>query len=128
MNISHSLSAIRASAIELDHELVPDEARASGSPQTGHRALMNFGPLEVGVWEMTEGSMLDTEVDEVFIVLSGAATVVLLGDGADSTPLSLGPGSICRLEAGMRTRWDVTETLRKVYLVGSDQTSENNDD
>jgi uncharacterized cupin superfamily protein len=47
-------------------------------------------------------------------VLFGAATVEFEHPIAD--PVILGPGSVMRLEAGMRTIWTVRQTLRKVYV------------
>lgn len=61
---------------------------------------------------MTPGTMRDVEIDEVFIVLHGAGTVGF----SDGTITSLEPGEVVRLQAGQRTGWTVTETLRKVYL------------
>jgi uncharacterized cupin superfamily protein len=64
----------------------------------------------------------DTEVDEVFVVLQGRATLEF--DGSDEV-LELHPGVVGRLAAGARTRWTVTDTLRKVYIsatIPADQT------
>ncbi|MBI3225522.1 MAG: cupin domain-containing protein [Mycolicibacterium cosmeticum] len=102
-------TVVRAAELELTLEPTDGSARA------GTRPLMEFGGLEVGIWEMTPGEMTDVEADEVFVVLSGAATVEF-ADGA--TPLTLGPGDVVRLAAGTETVWTVTETLRKVYLAG----------
>ena len=66
----------------------------------------------IGVWEMTPGKMSDTEVDEIFVVLSGAGTVQF----ESGIFMSLAPGDIVRLEAGQHTVWTVTDALRKVYL------------
>ena len=68
----------------------------------------------VGVWEMSAGAMRDVEADEVFVVLAGAATVEFSDPALP--PIELRPGSVVRLEAGMRTIWTVRETLRKVYV------------
>jgi uncharacterized cupin superfamily protein len=62
---------------------------------------------------MTPGTMSDVEADEVFVVLSGSATVEF---GDDTPALQLGAGDVARLAAGAETVWTVTETLRKVYL------------
>jgi uncharacterized cupin superfamily protein len=103
-------SAISAADLELTLEPVPDS-----SAHTAVHTLTEFGGLEIGVWEMTPGVMTDVEADEVFVVLSGAATV----EFADGTaPLTLGPGDVARLAAGTETVWTVTEALRKVYLAG----------
>ena len=66
------------------------------------------------MWEMTPGAMRDVEVDEVFVVLAGDATVEFVDPALPS--IELRPGSVVRLEAGMRTVWTVRETLRKVYV------------
>ena len=69
--------------------------------------------FQVGIWEITPGVVTDVEADEFFVVLAGQATLTIEDDG---TVIYLRPGSLVRLSAGMRTRWHVTETLRKVYL------------
>ena len=58
--------------------------------------------------------MCDAEVDELFVVVSGDATVEFIDPALPSVDLR--PGSVVRLEAGMRTVWTVRETLRKVYV------------
>jgi uncharacterized cupin superfamily protein len=109
-------TAVSASAVVLDHEPVPDDQSVSGTPTTAGTAVGAFAGLEVGVWEMTPGVMRDVEADEVFVVVSGSATV----EFADDSPtLHLGPGDVVQLAAGAETVWTVTETLRKVYLIGS---------
>jgi hypothetical protein len=106
-------TSVRASALDLDPQPVPPDQTVGGRPRTGVHTLTEFGGLEVGVWEMTPGVMSDVESDEVFIVLSGSATV----EFADDAPtLHIAAGDVVRLAAGAQTVWTVTETLRKVYL------------
>lgn len=89
----------------------------SGAPSTSSRALVTYAGVEVGLWDMTEGVMTDVEADEVFVVLSGRATVVIAADGSqDERRLEMGPGDVVRLTAGMRTTWTVHEALRKLYV------------
>jgi uncharacterized cupin superfamily protein len=102
-----------ASGLALEHSPVSADQLVSGSPSTGERSLGTTGDREYGVWEMTPGAMRDEEVDEVSIVIAGRATV----DFEDGSRLTLGPGDVFRLEAGARTVWTVTETLRKLYTV-----------
>jgi uncharacterized cupin superfamily protein len=92
----------------------------SGSPRVSFSEVINTPILEVGVWQLTAGTVTDTEVDEIFVILSGSATLEF--DGSDEVH-HLRPGVIGRLAAGARTRWTVTETLRKVYFMAptSDQ-------
>jgi uncharacterized cupin superfamily protein len=98
--------------VALEFVAVPSDRVLGGSPAIGHAVLGTIGGVEFGVWEHTAGISTDVEIDEVFIVLAGMGTVEF-DDG--HPPLQLGPGTIARLQSGMRTVWTVTETLRKVY-------------
>jgi uncharacterized cupin superfamily protein len=109
-------TVVHAATLDLDHEPVPADQSVRGEPSTAATPVDEFGGLEVGVWEMTPGVMTDVEDDEVFVVVSGSATVEF-GDGSHS--LRIGPGDVVRLAAGAETVWTVSETLRKVYLTGS---------
>jgi uncharacterized cupin superfamily protein len=113
MDVLERVGRIGAIELDLDHEPVPADQVVTGSPATGSRILGTFDGLEVGVWEMTPGAMSDVEADELFVVVSGRATVEFVDTGAW---LLLGPGDVVQLHAGSRTIWTVTETLRKVYL------------
>ena len=101
-------------ALAIETEPVPDDAVVAGAPVHGAAALAEIGAVEVGVWEMTPGVATDTEADELFVVLSGRATIEFIDPALPAA--RVGPGSLVWLEAGMRTRWTVTETLRKVYV------------
>lgn len=109
----HPNSAVAAATMPIEHEPVPADQVVDGTPTTAISVLDTLGGVEVGVWEMHPGVMRDVEADEVFVVLSGSATVEF-ADG--SVPLRLGPGDVVRLAAGAETVWTVTDTLRKVYL------------
>jgi uncharacterized cupin superfamily protein len=97
---------------DLGHEALPAADVVAGAPTAATRPLAEVGEVEVGLWEMSEGSARDTEVDEVFVVLSGVGEVRF----EDGSTLALGPGTAVRLWAGERTEWTVTEPLRKVYV------------
>jgi uncharacterized cupin superfamily protein len=99
-----------AAALVLAHEPVSADQVVAGSPTTGIHEIDE----STGVWEMTPGAMSDVEVDELFVVLAGEATVGFIDPALPS--IELRPGSVVRLEAGMRTVWTVRETLRKVYI------------
>jgi uncharacterized cupin superfamily protein len=106
-------TSIRASALDLDTQPVAPDQTMSGQPRTAVHSLTEFGGLEVGVWEMTPGVMSDVESDEVFVVLSGSATVEFADE---SETLHVQAGDVVRLAAGANTVWTVAETIRKVYL------------
>lgn len=95
-----------------DLPLEPD-AVVTGSPAASLTPLAELGGREIGVWEISPGTVTDVEDDEVFVVLSGSAHVMFESDGS---VLEIGPGSAVRLHAGERTTWVVHETLRKVYV------------
>jgi uncharacterized cupin superfamily protein len=99
-----------AAALVLAHEPVSADHVVAGSPTTGIHEIDE----STGVWEMTPGAMSDVEVDEVFVVLRGEATVDFVEPALPS--IELRPGSIVRLEAGMSTVWHVRATLRKMYV------------
>ena len=94
------------------HEPLPSDDVVAGGPTAGARTLSTVGPVEVGLWEMSEGTARDTEVDEVFVVVSGGGTVVF----EDGQRVDLAPGVAVRLRAGERTTWTVRERLRKIWV------------
>ncbi|MEU8588996.1 cupin domain-containing protein [Streptomyces sp. NPDC048664] len=105
---------------------VPDAALApqpldpaqivSGSPEVTCAVLWESrdGRQERGIWQITPGVVTDTEADEVFVVVSGSATIEVEG----GPTLRVGPGDTAVLHEGDRTTWTVHETLRKVYAIG----------
>ncbi|GAA2961176.1 MULTISPECIES: cupin domain-containing protein [Microbacterium] len=105
-------------AVDVAVAPVSNDLRLEGEPSTGFLDVAVVGGAMVGIWEMTAGSMRDIETDEVFVVVSGEATVELIGeDGQVARTIELRAGSLCRLEAGMVTRWRVPVPLRKVYIM-----------
>lgn len=107
-------SGADATTLPLSHGPLPADDVVSGAPTTAVHELGELGGVGIGVWEMTPGTATDTEADEVFVVLSGRARIDFTSPALP--PLEVGPGTVVRLAAGMRTTWTVTETLRKIYL------------
>jgi len=85
----------------------------SGEPRTASVVLHEGAGIERGIWEITPGVVTDVEVDELFVVLSGRATI----EFQDGPALEVGPGDVVVLPEGAVTRWTVHETLRKVYQI-----------
>jgi uncharacterized cupin superfamily protein len=69
--------------------------------------------IERGIWQHSPGVSRDTESDEIFVVLSGRATIEV----ENGPTLEVGPGDIGLLHAGDRTTWRVHEALCKVFQV-----------
>lgn len=103
-----------------DRSHVPAPPRRSGGqrtgPRVGERLLGDVAGATVGIWEIEPSVTRDVEIDEVFVVLSGDATVQF----EDGTPdLELRPGSLVRVHTGQKTRWIVRDTLRKVFVAAT---------
>lgn len=94
-------------------EPVPEDDIVSGQPRQGTRELGKIGGSEAGIWELRSGTVTDTEIDEIFIVLSGSARIELLDEGRT---IDVTAGDVMRLIAGTRTRWIVEDHIRKVYI------------
>jgi uncharacterized cupin superfamily protein len=100
-----------------DVRLSPDELDPAqilaGSPRVSSIELWSSpdGTQSRGIWEITPGTVTDLERDEMFVVLSGRATVEVEGGAT----VELVPGSVCLLADGAKTVWIIHETLRKVY-------------
>lgn len=107
--------AIDAAALELEPAELDPSQIVEGEPRVAERVVWSSsdGTRLRGVWEHTPGVSTDVEVDEVFVVLTGRATIEVEG----GPTLEVGPGSLGILEAGARTTWQVHETLRKAFAV-----------
>jgi uncharacterized cupin superfamily protein len=103
---------IHAARIELPLEPIPAGKLEAGTPRAGAVTVPAVTGLAAGIWEHTAGVSTDVEVDEVFVVLRGRATIEVEG----GPTLEVGPGDLGVLEAGARTRWVVHEDLRKVFV------------
>ena len=92
---------------------VPADEVDYGNPRQGSVELGRIGAVAAGIWELRDGAVLDTEVDELFVVISGGATIKLLDEGRS---VEVKTGDVMRLTAGTKTRWIVKDHIRKVYL------------
>ena len=107
---------IDAHTLPLEFEPVPAANAPTPGLETGWASLGEYAGAELGVWQLSEGEMHDTEAEEVFVVVSGEATIEFLEPAHPA--IRVHAGSIVRLEAGMRTKWTVhSPALRKVVLL-----------
>ena len=113
MSAVAGVDPVVALAVDVPLEPVPTEQVLDGDPFAGSVVLGEFDGNEFGVWEMTPGAMTDVESAELFVVLAGAASVEFLDD---EVVVQLVPGSVMTLDAGARTIWTVTQTLRKLWV------------
>jgi len=106
---------------ELFAELPDTGPRAgadAGTPTTWTRVLFESGPIGCGVWECTPGgwTIEDRPNTEIIHVLRGSATIT----DADGNRHELTAGSAHVLPKGWSGRWDVTQTVRKLYVTIED--------
>ena len=85
-----------------------------GRPRTGFAELFARGGTEVGVWTSTPGgwSIDDRPDTEVVSIISGRARITDAGGAATE----VGPGDVFGLPAGWSGRWDILETVEKLYV------------
>lgn len=107
------VEVFRLADVAVKHAPADPADVVSGTPTLGTTPVTTLGDsgVEIGVWEMTTGTVRDVEVDEVFLVLAGSATITTAGASATVTT-----GDLVRLTAGTETTWAVTAPLRKLYL------------
>jgi uncharacterized protein len=103
-----------ALTVPVKHEPFEADQLVAGEPTSGWLPLAGIDGIEVGIWEMTPGTITDIEADEVLCVLAGEALIEFLEPSAES--IELRPGSLVRLQVGWRTRWTVTQTVRKIAV------------
>ena len=99
-----------------DRNDLPAEKSLTPGTWTGYAEVLAGAGLEVGVWEHGVGSSHDTFGDEVFVVLAGRGVVRCQSGGE----IVLAPGVVGVLHAGDHTTWEITEPLRKVWIVRAD--------
>ncbi|MEU5806880.1 cupin domain-containing protein [Streptomyces sp. NPDC047718] len=100
---------------ELEAEELDPGQIVSGAPVVTGKVLWESpdGTQVRGIWQITPGVVTDVEANELFVVVSGRATIAVEGGAT----LEVGPGSAGLLRAGDRTTWTVHETLRKAYHI-----------
>lgn len=99
--------------------LEPSGRRAgadSGDPQLRTLAVDSGTAAQVGIWECEPGGwpVVDRPDTETCYVISGRATIT---DDETGRTVEVGAGDVVVLPPGWSGRWDVVETLRKMYTV-----------
>ncbi len=108
-----SCYVVSAATQELTLDPLDPSQVVSGNPQVSSYELLDTESVAVGIWQHTAGVSTDVEVDEIFVVLAGRATIEVSG----GPTLEVGPGDVGVLEAGAETTWTIHEDLRKIYVI-----------
>jgi hypothetical protein len=109
----HGVAHIGSLEDSISTEATDERADA---PLAGWIAYGSVNGTAVGIWDHTVGTSGDVEEDEIFVVLSGRATVTEEGH----EPIEFVAGDVGRLRAGTRTTWTVHEPLRKIWIAKDD--------
>jgi uncharacterized protein len=110
-------TALLAAAATAELEDWGPLAEATGEPMQTHGITLwsaGEGEAEAGVWQCTAGPSYWVQEENEFVhILSGSLTVT--PDGG--SPRKLDPGDAAVFPRGWRGRWDLHETVRKVYVI-----------
>jgi len=104
--------------VELTAELDgwgPRAGADSGAPVMSGRIFYEGNGVQVGVWECTPGGWaIENRPDhETVQILSGRARLT----DADGASVELSAGDVLTLPKGWSGRWDILETVRKLYVI-----------
>ncbi len=93
----------------------PREGADSGDPRMSGRIFFEGSGVQVGVWECTPGGWaIESRPDhETVQLLAGRARLT----NADGSSVELTAGDVLTLPKGWSGRWDILETVRKLYVI-----------
>ena len=93
----------------------PKASPLRGEPAESGKVLFEDACVEIGVWECTPGCFPSRRdgYREAVTIVAGAG---VLRD-EDGTEHPLAPGVTLAIPEGWVGEWDITETVRKVYVV-----------
>ena len=91
------------------------EGADSGNPEMALKEISSSDGIDVGIWECTPGgwAIVNRPNTEICSIVSGKGIIT----DADGTRRYLETGTVLTLPKGWSGRWDITETLRKVYVI-----------
>lgn len=93
--------------------LDPDQI-LTGSPEVEELTLIEAEDGSIsGLWQLSPGTVTDTEVEESFLVIAGRGKVTF----QDGRIVELAPGVTHHFEGGEVTTWTIEETLLKAYWI-----------
>ncbi len=95
----------------------PRPGADSGDPQLGILRFDTDETVRAGVWECRPGGwpVEEREDTETCYIVSGRAIIT---DGATGERYEISAGDVIVQPKGWSGRWDVKETIRKVYSIG----------
>jgi len=93
----------------------PKPNATRGEPVESSKVLHADAHSQAGIWECTPGAFASRRdgYREIFTVIAGSG--VLRDEDGTETPLS--PGVVVATPEGWVGEWDISETIRKVYVI-----------
>jgi uncharacterized cupin superfamily protein len=88
-----------------------------GEPMMSGRVFYEGNGIQVGLWECTPGgwAIKDRPDHETVQILAGRARLT----NADGTSSELTTGDVLTLPKGWSGRWDILETVRKLFITAT---------
>ena len=123
MDINSLPSGIRAAAVSIAELVpwpIPENHILEGKPEARGAFLWRSDDRcgGAGIYEVTPGSFNTTYIwDETLYVVEGRVTIT----DQNGDAVSLGPGDMAFIPYGTRSRWDVAETVRKVFQLRAER-------
>ena len=93
----------------------PRSGADSGEPLMSGRIFYEGNGIQVGLWECTPGgwAIQNRPDHETVQILAGRARLT----DSDGTSVELTSGDVLTLPKGWSGRWDILETVRKLYVI-----------
>lgn len=93
----------------------PRQGADVGEPQMSGRIFYEGNGVQIGVWECTPGGWtIENRPDhETVQILAGTARLT----NVDGTSVELSTGDVLTLPKGWSGRWDILQTVRKLYFI-----------
>jgi len=107
------IESFDAFAVEVDHEPFAADAEPSEGASSAIAELTSDVGLEVGIWEHSVGNSHASYGPEMFVILEGRGRITDANGGV----IELKPGVVGVLHEGDDTTWEITEKIRKVWIV-----------
>ena len=109
------IRSFKSSDVQTQWAEWPEGKAMTPGVKTAIAEVVSDAGFEVGVWEHGVGTSTDSFDDEVFVVIEGRGTVTCKNGGV----INLEPGVVGVLHPDDETVWEITEPLRKVWIVRS---------
>ena len=117
--ISSGVQAVHGPSAQLDPWPIPAEQIISGHPQASGRFLWQSEDKRLGngIWTCTPGAFTwDYTWDETICLLEGEVTITDLERGSNT----FRAGDLIFVPDGTRSRWEITQAVRKAFHLRSD--------